>query len=104
MDTARLAAMADPTQNPLFARRWTGPPKRRRPALGGTSNRAGLFISNSSDPEVSQSDQAAQRACAAATRRVAELHRRARILYDIGLIDACLRVEAIAAEIREALR
>jgi len=43
MDAARAAEMSWPDENLNFRRRWgAGPPgpEKRRPALGGTSNRA----------------------------------------------------------------
>jgi len=40
MDGARAASMSWPDENPQFRRVWTGPPTRKRPALGGTSGRA----------------------------------------------------------------
>jgi hypothetical protein len=40
MNGAAFAMMSDPTRNPQFRRRWSGPPEGRSPAMAATIDRA----------------------------------------------------------------
>ena len=104
MDAAAMAAASDPACNRFFRRRWAEPPplKRRSPALGGSSNRAGIV--NSSNPKSNGPAASAQRAIAAALRHADRLHRKAAALAAIGHRDAALRIAALATGLREVGR
>jgi hypothetical protein len=95
------ADTADRMHVRLFAQARTGPPKRRSPALAGTSNRAKFVVSSTQTDTIAA--LAAQRACCAAARRAASLQRRAQVADAIGLTDASLRFAAIAEQIRAVL-
>jgi hypothetical protein len=92
------AVAADRMHDRLLALARTGPPRKRNPALAGTSNRA-KFVNNS-DYLDSTATKAAQRAIRGAVLRAASLERRAAIAETIGLRDASLRFASIAATIR----
>jgi hypothetical protein len=104
MDAALAAAMSDPAANPLFHRRWTGPPpqKRERPRRQPGAH-VSIDLGKCSKKKDSVPVQAAQRACVAARRRLADLQRRAALCQAIGLTDAAGRLLTVAATIREAL-
>jgi hypothetical protein len=92
------AVTADRMHDRLLAQARTGPPKRRSPALGGSSNRAEFVIS--SERIDTTAERAAQRAIGAAVYRAAKLERRAIIAESIGLRDAGLRFASLATSIR----
>jgi hypothetical protein len=104
-DVAAMAAQSDPGRNGMFHRRWTGPPPPGQRKGQGRRNTLASFgklnlISADTD---STATQAGERAVCKAERRAAELDRRARLYHDLSLVDAGLRAQAVAAEIREAL-
>jgi len=101
MDTARAADLADPHRNAQFSRRWTGPPpqKRVRPPAANQGALLGI-IGNGNSGIDRTSRRAAQRAILHATRRVAQLQRRADLLATIGLTDASLRLASLADAIK----
>lgn len=73
MDTAYAADQSWRNSNVQSRRPWTPPPlQRRRPALGGTSNRA-EFVNSSSANTFAVPEDAAQRACAVACPDTANL-------------------------------
>lgn len=98
-DTAALAAQSDPNRNFAFSRTWRLPSKRRSPALTAISNRAKDLGNFSADTDT-RTDLVVQRAITAATRRAADLDRRAKLLRLVGLRDAADRAEVIAERIR----
>jgi hypothetical protein len=103
-DTAALAAQSDPGRNGMFHRRWTGPPPPRHRKGPGRDTWASLgkFKHNSADTN-STPDDAARRAVIKAQARAEALDRRARLMAAVGLRDAALRAEGVAAGIRAVL-
>jgi hypothetical protein len=99
LDTARLAAMADPNHSPLFGRRWTGPPPRTRKTLGVAAQGSSKSDINSKS-EDRRADAAAQAAVRHAVRRLREIERRAELFAAVGLADAALRLEVLAERIK----
>jgi hypothetical protein len=96
------AVQADQLHEIMLRRAMRPPQKRRSPALGGTRHRADLKAQQDT-ALLRLSDAAAQRAIAAAQRRADDLIRRAALRRAIGLGDAALRAEAIAAGLRDIL-
>lgn len=96
------AVQADRLHDIMLQRAMRPQPERRSPALAGTRHRADLEAQQDT-ALLRLSDAAAQRAIAAAQRMADDLIRRAALRRAIGLGDAALRAEAIAAGLREIL-
>lgn len=92
---SRAADQSWPDMNHRF--NWPpDPPKRKRPGRDTRTPSTQDLISNLNI----QSALTAQRACEAAMRRADAIARRSAVLADIGMVDAALRLAAVAADIR----
>jgi hypothetical protein len=100
--TGHGAVTADRLRSVMLTEVWsrTGPPKRNRPAMGGTINRPGTSKAALDNSTNSTANLAAQRSIRTAIRRVAEIERRAEIADALGLRGAAGRLAGIAADIR----
>ena len=104
MQSAAWAEQADAWLNPQFRRRWETPQKRERPGPNHQP-RPPLNLQNTSTVKDNQAQAAAQRACRAAARRIADLELRAEVASAVGLIEAADRFLDLASTIRrEVLR
>lgn len=93
---ARAADMSWPDANPRFE--WPPPAENRRSRPRHEAASFGKLNDNA--PTNTAATRSAQRAIAAAHRRLADLDRRADLLRLIGLHSAASRIETIAAGIR----
>jgi hypothetical protein len=100
MDAAAMADVAGRMHERLLAGARTGPPpqKRRRPSL-----QAGAIIEKLSISRVTTdyiAEAAGSRAVGRARQRLVDVEQRADIYRAVGLIDAALRLDAVAEVIR----
>ena len=93
------AAVADMLHDRLLALARTGPPKRKRPGPG-QSRASSVEFSSVSKSTIQRSEAASQRAIRHAVRRLRDLEREAELFAAVGLIDAGLRLEALAERIK----